>query len=115
MKARLNLYHLTVAILAFKAFFFVILTVVIWFRSGIRAGRADRRRAVEECSVMAMTLSLAGVSAADMDLVRATHNVVWWRTLIRVSSLFAAWGVLATLVLEWPQDRDGAVELRQVQ
>ena len=110
----ITLHEMTVALVAFKALFFVLLTVVVFLRSGTRARREyglglrqRPDRTVEEVSIIAMMFTLAGVSLADFDLIQETDAASWWRFGVRTAAFLAEWWVLGTLIVDWKRDRDG--------
>ena len=109
----ITLHEMTIALVAFKALFFILLTVVVWLRSSTRArreyGLGLRKRpdrTVEEVSIIAMMFTLAGVSMADFDLIQETDAASWWRFSVRAAAFLAEWWVLGTLVVDWKRDHD---------
>ncbi len=96
-----SLYHVTLTLLALKAVFFAGLTTVVWAISGVRSRSERRRRAEDEYASIFMMLALMLVSIADFDLIRDTHNIQVWRTLVRGFAFLVELWVLSTIYRDW--------------
>ncbi len=92
-----SLYGVTMVLLTLKFVFGMTLCWIILRRASWTSQHSGQPVSEEVWSSAAVMFAIGLVSIADIDLLRDTHNVEWWRTMLRSMAFFVEVWVLSLL------------------
>lgn len=97
MNPDLNLYNITMVLLILKFVFGMTLCWIILRRASWTSQHSGRPVSEEVWSSAAVMFAIGLVSIADIDVLRDTRDVEWWRTMMRSMAFFVEVWVLSLL------------------